>query len=115
MAGRDDQRRFGIGDEIAQLRRRIGRVERDIDKPGTQGGEVEQRPLDRFLGLDDDPVAGPRTPCDERRRIACDGAVKFLVAKPDLAAFDEGGRIARFGRRGGDQLVETGAQSAALS
>ena len=111
----DDQRRLGILDEIGELGRRVGGVERHIDQAGAQAGEIEQGALDRLLGLDEDPVAGPRAAPDQRRRIAGDGAVELGVAQADLAAFDEDRRLAR--RRGGrrEQAVEVGAQSAAFS
>ena len=111
----DDQCRLGIVDEVSELRPGIGGVERDVDQPRAQGGEIEQRALDRLLRLDEDAIARLRAARRQRRGIAADGAVELVVAKPNRAALDEDRPVA--GGRGGrgEQAVEICAQSAAFS
>ena len=53
----DKDRRFGISDEIAQLAGGIAGVERQIDKAGTQAGQIEKNVLGALLHLHGDAVA----------------------------------------------------------
>ena len=51
------QRRLGIADEIVELVERIGGVERQIDRAGTHGGEIEHQCCDGFFSLRCNAVA----------------------------------------------------------
>ncbi len=53
----DQQARFGVVGEIGDLCRHIGRVERQIDRPGAQAGEIEHQAVDGLCRLHRDAVA----------------------------------------------------------
>ena len=64
----DEQRRARILDEVRDLVRGIGGVERQEDDAGSEGGEVEGEGLRCLLDLHRHPVAGPEADVGERAR-----------------------------------------------
>ncbi len=62
----DDHARRGVAQEIVDLARRIGGVERQEDGAGAQRAEVEGEGLRRFLDLGGDAVARPHAARAER-------------------------------------------------
>ena len=110
MAGREDQLRLRILDEISQLRRGIGSVERHVDQTGAQARQIEQGAVDRLLRLDEDAVARRRAEPHQSRRIAAHGAIQLRIGQPDLIALNEKRRPFGKGRRLFEQFVEIAAQ-----
>ena len=53
----DDERGLRVTDEIFELSQGIGGVQRQIDRPGTQCGEIDHQSWNRFLHLHSDAVA----------------------------------------------------------
>ena len=58
LAGTDHNCRLGVADEVLNLRLLIGLIERQINKPGAQRGQVQQHGLNRFFHLHRDACTG---------------------------------------------------------
>jgi len=115
VAGREDQSRFGVLDEPSQLDGCIGGVERDVDQPGLEAGQIEQGAFDRLFRLDEDSLPGPSAKPSQRRGIAADRTVQLGIGQPNPVAFDEGRPVPRRLGGRGKQAVEIPGQTAAFS
>jgi len=91
----DEDSRLGVGQEIFDLGRRIGGVERQEGRAGARAAEIEQHGLKRFLDLHGDAVARLHAERDQRaghaRGASVDVGIGMLRAvlrlEGDLAAF----------------------------
>ncbi len=57
-SGAHHHRRLGVADEVLDLGRLVGGVERQVDEPRAQHRQVQHQRLDRLLGLRRDAAAG---------------------------------------------------------
>ncbi len=64
----DDQRRLGVGDEIADLRQGVGAVERQIDRSCPEARQIEHQVGGGFLDSHGHPVAGLHAQRDQGAR-----------------------------------------------
>ncbi len=78
---RHDDPRLGIGDEEAELVRRVGAVERQQDRARRQGGEAERDRLGGFLDLHRHPVARLDVEIRERPSEAARRGEHLLVGQ----------------------------------
>jgi hypothetical protein len=111
VLGRADQHaRLGVAEEIAQLVALVGGVERQVDMAGAQHRQVEEKRLDRLLGLDGDPRAGRQVErieqVGEHRRGALD--VTPGVAKRHLGDGLDRGGVEIVGEAGAEDREEIG-------
>ena len=95
----DDELRLRVPDEILDLRRRVGGVERKVDRAGPQGAEIEDEVLHRLLDLHRDPFARRDAPRLERVRHATRPEDEVVVGPPDPV-----GRLDRDLRGIGDRV-----------
>ncbi len=94
--GADDKPRLGIAEEIVQLGKRIGRVERKIDGARAKTGEIEHQRLGALLHLHRHPIARAHPQGVEHGSDAS-RILQHVAIGPDTAIGrqDEGGVGAR--------------------
>ena len=67
----DEDLRLRVAQKIANLRRRVGGIQRQEDRACAQTGEIKQHRFGRFLHLHGDAVAGFDAKIAEHRGDAC--------------------------------------------
>ncbi len=74
----DHQRRRGVVDEIVDLARLVGRVQRHVDQAGAQHAEVEHHSLDRLVHVHQHACAGGQREVGEQVGDAGAAALEIL-------------------------------------
>ena len=107
LAGADDDARLGVGDEVLDLARLVGGVQRQEDMAGAQHAQVQQHRLDRFFGLHRDARALGQAERIQQVGDACARPVHIVPAvrkRPAIGRLNRGG--IEVGRKAGTQRDE---------
>ena len=104
--GHDNDGGLGVADEILELGRHVGGVERIVDGAGLERRQIEHDVLDRLLDLHHDAVARLDAELDERVGHAADIVAERLVGDGTSAGHDECGAVARGAEARLQQSVE---------
>ena len=109
----DEDARLRVAEEILDLRRRVGRVERKEDRARAQAREIQQNRVRRFLDLHGDAIARRHAARAQKVRDARRARMKIAIG--DLARFrrlDED--FLRRGRAARDEVVQIGGHVSPL-
>ena len=78
----NDERRFGVREEIVEFGERIGAVERQIGRSRTHGGIRERQRRNGFFDVRRDAVAGFHAARDEKIGETAGEGEEFRISQP---------------------------------
>ena len=102
-----EDRGAGVRQEVGNLVRRIGRVQRQEHRTGAHAGEIEEQRLGRFLHLHGDAVSRRHAEPDERIGETCRALGHIAIGESRAVAVLDEDLVGR-GEAAGDTLVEIG-------